>query len=62
MIVGAIVILAWVISLIALLIFSQDYGHRTGNPALNPYLIIAIIDVVLGLKMVTQFFKGNKES
>ena len=59
LIVSAIIIVAWVFSLIALLSFGADYGGRTGNPALNPYLIIAILDVIFGLKMITQFFKNK---
>ena len=53
LIVSAIVVVAWLLSLMALISVCVDEGI---------YIIPLILDIIFGLKMITQFFKGSKSS
>ena len=58
LIVSAIVVIAWLISLLVLVIVSVK---TTDHAGFSMFHIVLILDVIFGLKMITQFFKGNKD-
>ena len=57
LIVSAIVVVSWLISLIVLVLVNVISGHGDID---NQYLFLIALDIILGLIMITVFFKGNK--
>ena len=58
LIVSAIVVVSWLISLIVLVLVNVISGHGDID---NQYLFLIALDIILGLIMITVFFKGNKK-
>ena len=56
LIVSAIVVVAWLISLLVLVIVSVKTIDDAG---FSMYQILLILDIVFGLKMITQYFKNK---
>ena len=59
LIVSAIDVIAWLISLLVLVIVSVK---TIDNAGFSMYQILLILDIMFGLKMITQFFIENKDS
>ena len=55
LVVSAIVVVAWLISLLVLICICVDKSFGI-------YHILSFFDIVFGLPMITQFFKGSKDN